>query len=466
MFYQQYPVCVLGAGPVGLWFSLGLVSQGFSVVLVEKKTLFQEKTSNNYDGKYHDSTEERFYALNAHSIDFLKKIEKNLKNTMKNISRSSFIPFNTLKEIFLEENCRFSINHVLVMREGHFQDFSLQNTKESFGYMMFHGDLVAHGLKLAQQVSQGGKLIIYDNHGVQDLFYQEKTKQWTLTIVSNHGSCEKTPEDPKNFQNDEKLSKNPTTQIVTPLLFCATGSLDNEENLYPLNMGRRLFNYEENALVITIKPYPWDIFLEYFHDNGVLAILPIGHEKAVVIDMGPKVQKTEQYRKYLLIHIGEVLEKCFKKHHGSFGAQEVYHEKYRNNILESIDFETPGQLFPLWFSLANSLSYEGGMLLGSSAATVHPLAGYGLNEHFSLMEDLLTILTRDFFHPQELKNFGDYSREIYKNLGLFTTGLHWFFGQPQKNQNFLWPGVCGAINNKFIGPYVKNWLEKKGRGFP
>lgn len=106
------------------------------------------------------------------------------------------------------------------------------------------------------------------------------------------------------------------------------------------------------------------------------------------------------------------------------------------------------------------------MLLGSSAATVHPLAGYGLNEHFSLMEDLLTILTRDFFHPQELKNFGDYSREIYKNLGLFTTGLHWFFGQPQKNQNFLWPGVCGAINNKFIGPYVKNWLEKKGRGFP
>lgn len=713
-------ICVIGAGPVGLWFALGLFAQGFSVVLLEKKKFFDtqknsdtdknsdKKNSDTYDDtsyiiaqEFLQDADERHYALHDKTLTFLQQIESQL------LSRGFVHPF--LKG-------SFDLHDVLLMRQGEKAHIFLQEEGKGFGSMISHNYLLGHGLgwiktilehfhnKNKDKVNNNTKndsdttnkkeFLFYQGISSYETTYDSLKKKWTLRFSSqdchscsweaacslevdllfmaggfvhpyykkncHHQSFDQdftqeekfdlSSEFSKSFEQKE-LSSEYIQQSFEPFQQKKLSSNHSQQSFKHNKAsfeqkGGFFLDYKEQALVITLKPYPWSLFVEYFHQEGVLALLPLGQEKVALVSMGKNVSLDHEYKKKLLKLVEEIVsseiflqrakdikkeeplqeqreKQCIKREEdiiknvkrnddighininininddikntetnndmnnitlsNSLGSLENFGKSLRknlkneflenrsmknlplensknnifedntalkkdfqnkslenlplenleNNILEDnplkenkgkifsylgkslkkniknlannrassfpipsaihyenqeeklspssgsfndcffsnfskiahnyyFSFCSQGQIFPLSFFLRKNLYYEGGLFLGSCSSTVHPMAGYGLNQHFSLLEDLLTLMNHEFFHPHDLSSLENYHQQEYSKLGLFTSSLMGVFGHNKfsKIQHNLWTLSCALGQESFFS----SWLKKKGKG--
>ena len=380
---KHYDIIIAGAGLVGLTLALSLKNSGYTIGLISEKTITY---NNNFNINPININDKRSLALNYKTIHFFKKL--NLWSTLE--------PYST------------PIEKIHISEKGCFGNTVLSG-ETAFGAVIPIDCLYTILLDTLSDPNNNSITLLHP-FKITDIQFDNNV--WHI----NH-------------------------DIQTTLLLACDGDKSFIREHLKLETDKK--DYHQTAMVSTVKiskPHH-NIAYERFTEQGVLAMMPLQHNRAGVIWTVDNA------------HVNLI--------NNNFLAMTQFSIGYRLGKLSD-----PGniQTYPLQYVFAKTQTLEKFILLGNAAHVLHPVAAQGFNLSIRDIIELSNILLNTNLNINTTNIPELYYQACHahqEEIATLTNRLLTLF----KSQRFLWPALRAKGLLLFDSlDFAKHWLSQKGMG--
>lgn len=322
---QESEITIIGSGLVGLSLAVDLIKQGRSVTLVGKASPELPHPAN------------RVVALNKASKEFLTAL-----GAWELITSDSITPYYQMCVWEKDANGELAFKNTDV-------------NQEQLGYIVVNSELekaLWQAIELATSQYPEAK---FNYIASQVIGYQELQQRHFLTLEDG-------------------------TQLLCTFMVAADGGKSYIRNA--LNIGINRSEYSQTAITCVLEllePHQNTCY-QSFHQNGILAYLPLANPHQVSIVWSLNNDIIDQVLAYDSETFVQQVYACF---HKGLGVPKL--------------ISSP-TVFPLAKQYAQEVHGHNYALIGDAAHTIHPLAGQGVNLGFADAWQLADLI-RNYYRP-------------------------------------------------------------------